>query len=93
MSQLATEPDAWWGVLYVALLGVLGTAVALTLFNRLIQQTTALFAASVTYMIPVVAIGWGVLDGEAIGTGDLAYLALILGGIFLINRRPGSPAS
>ena len=68
---------------------ILSTALAVILFNRLIKQTTALFASSVTYLIPVVAVGWGVLDGETVDTTQLAYLILILGGISLINLPRG----
>ena len=89
MSQLRTEPASWWGVLYISLLGILSTALAVILFNRLIKYTTAIFASSVTYLIPVVAVGWGVLDGETVATTQLGYLALILGGIFLINLPRG----
>ena len=85
VPQLASQPESWWGLLYVALLGILSTAVAVVLFNRLIKQTTALFATSVTYLIPVVAVGWGILDGETIDASQVGYLGLILGGIFLIN--------
>ena len=37
----------------IAILGVVGTAAALVMFNLLIQRTSAIFAASVTYLIPV----------------------------------------
>lgn len=74
------------GVLYVALLGIVGTAMAVLLFNALIKQTTALFASSVTYLIPVVAIFWGVLDGEAITLIQALFLGLILGGVYLVRE-------
>lgn len=86
VSQLATQPESWRGLFYVFLLGVLSTSLAVILFNRLIQQTTAVFATSVVYLIPVVAVGWGVADGETVDVSQLGYLVLILGGIFLINR-------
>lgn len=89
VPQLRSDPESWWGLLYISLLGILSTALALILFNRLIKHTTALFASSVTYLIPVFAVAWGVLDGETIDTGQLGYLLVILGGIFLINLPPG----
>jgi drug/metabolite transporter (DMT)-like permease len=85
VSQVGTQPESRWGVFYISLLGILSTALAVILFNRLIKDTTALFASSVTYLIPVVAIGWGVLDGEVVAAHQFGYLALILCGIFLIN--------
>lgn len=74
------------GVLYVALLGVVGTAFAVLLFNALIKQTTALFASSVTYLIPVVAIFWGLIDGESISLIQAMFLGLILGGVYLVRE-------
>ena len=87
-TQLITEPASWWGVLWIGLLALLSTSLAVVLFNWLVKHSTTLFAASVTYLIPVVAVAWGLADGETIGAGQLAYLVLILGGIFAINRRP-----
>ncbi len=51
-------------ILYVAILAILGTGVAKVMFNRLIQISTPIFSSSVTYLIPIVAIAWGILDGE-----------------------------
>jgi len=87
VTQIATHPESRWGLLYIGILGLLSTALAVILFNLLIKETTAVFASSVTYLIPVVALGWGIADGETIGRGQLGYLVLILGGIFLINAR------
>ena len=50
--------------LYTALLGVIASALALVMFNKLIQISPIIFASSVTYLIPIVAILWGLLDGE-----------------------------
>lgn len=71
----------------IAILGILGTSVALVLFNRLIQLTDAIFSSSVTYLIPVVAmiIGWA--DDEAISSFQVIGLVLILFGIYLVNKR------
>ena len=49
---------------YVVILSLFGTILAKILFNKLVQMATPVFASSVTYLMPVVAIGWGVLDGE-----------------------------
>lgn len=73
---------------YITILAVIGTASAVMLFNVLIKRTNAIFASSVTYLIPVVALGWGMLDGEKVGVIHLMAIMLILAGIFLINRKP-----
>jgi drug/metabolite transporter (DMT)-like permease len=84
---LAQDPDAWTNLGYVAILGVVGSGVAVILFNRLIQMTTALFSSSVTYAIPVVAILWGIWDGEQILWNHMLGLGIIVTGIYLVNKR------
>ena len=86
LPKLAAVPGAGTAFGYVALLATLSTAVAMVLFNRLIQQSTALFAASSTYLIPLVALGWGVLDGEAFNLWHAAGMVIILAGVYLIHR-------
>ena len=82
-----SNPASWIGVLYLSILAIVGTVAAVIMFNRLIKETTAIFASTVTYLIPIVAVGWGVLDGEAISSKDLLFMLLILTGIFLINMK------
>lgn len=71
---------------YIAILAVFGSAVASIIYNRLIHHTTTLFAASVTYLIPVVALFWGFLAGESIGLVDYAGMGLIFCGLYLVGR-------
>lgn len=85
--QLSAEGRAWEGLGYISILAVAGTAIALVFFNKLIKMTSALFAASVTYMIPIVAIAWGFLDGEVFSWSYLIWFLLILGGVFLVNIK------
>lgn len=72
---------------FLALLGILGTSVALVMFNKMIQTTSAVFAASVTYLIPIVAISWGILDGEVLMPLHYICIATILVGVFISNRK------
>jgi drug/metabolite transporter (DMT)-like permease len=76
----------WVPLACVATLSVFGTLIAWMLFYRLVQRTDALFAASVTYLIPVVAIAWGFLDGEFLNTVQLAGMVLILIGVYFTTR-------
>lgn len=78
----------WQGLGYVAILGLVGTALAMILFYKLLQQTSALFASMVTYLIPIVAVMWGVLDGERLGWSHALGGLLILLGVYLIQRKP-----
>lgn len=64
---------------YICLLGVLGTAIALIIFNKILQMTNPLFSSSVTYIIPIVAVIWGVIDGEQLYL--LHYLGMIAVGV------------
>lgn len=72
---------------YVFLLAFFGTAIALVLFNKLVALTTPVYAASVSYLIPMVALGWGLLDGEQIGVLQIVGMIAILAGVFLANRK------
>jgi len=71
---------------YIALLSIFGTAIAVILFNMLIKRVSAVFASSVTYMIPVFAIFWGFVDGESISVGQLLFISVILSGVYMVNR-------
>ena len=73
--------------MYVCLLAIFGTAISVVLFNYLIKISGALFSTSVTYLIPVVAVIWGLLDGEALGIGLLTGMFLILSGVYLISKK------
>ena len=86
VHKLAVVPGAWAAFGYIALLATMSTAVAMVLFNRLIQQSTALFASSSTYLIPIVALAWGALDGEAFNLWHFAGMVVILAGVLIIHR-------
>jgi drug/metabolite transporter (DMT)-like permease len=81
----ASRPDAATGLLATAVLGMVGTASALIIFNRIIQETSALFASSVTYVIPVFAAMWGYFDGERLSIWHLVMALIILSGVYLVN--------
>ena len=48
-------------------------------------MTSVIFAASVTYMIPIVALSWGIIDGEKFEFIYLLWILIILAGVFLVN--------
>lgn len=73
---------------YISILALFSTSLASILFFWLTQKTDALFASTVTYMIPVVAIGWGLLVGESFSLIHLLGMSLILLGIYL-SSGPG----
>jgi drug/metabolite transporter (DMT)-like permease len=65
----------------------MSTAVATVLFNKLVKITTPLYASSVTYLMPIVSVMWGVLDGEELVFFHFLGMALILGGVYLANKK------
>lgn len=73
----------------LAFLGIFGTAAAMMMMNSLIRYVPAVFASSVTYIIPVFAIMWGFIDGEKITLHHLGNMGIILIGVYLINRIKG----
>ncbi|MGB0171087.1 MAG: DMT family transporter [Flavobacteriales bacterium] len=85
-NAVAVHPEGTTAVGSVVLLACIGTAGALMLFNQLIQRTNAMFASSVTYVIPLFAMMWGWLDGEALGWQHAFYGAIILSGVRLVAK-------
>ena len=83
IEKIQASTNALW---YILILSVFGTALAKTLFNRLVQISSPIFSSSVTYLIPFVAIFWGVLDGEKLHISQIFYGGLVLLGIYLINK-------
>ncbi|HFS68014.1 MAG TPA: permease, partial [Flavobacteriia bacterium] len=65
---------------------IIGTALAMIYFNKLIKIASPIFASSVTYAIPVVALFWGLLDGEQISIWQILAGAVILFGVYLTNK-------
>jgi drug/metabolite transporter (DMT)-like permease len=83
VEKIESSTNALW---YILVLSIIGTALAKTLFNRLVQISSPIFSSSVTYLIPFVAIFWGVLDGEKLHISQVFYGSLVLLGIYLINK-------
>lgn len=78
--------EAKTSLLYLVLLAVFGTAMAKTLFNKLVKISSPIFSSSVTYLIPIVAIFWGVIDGERIYFDQFLAGGLVLLGVYLTNK-------
>jgi drug/metabolite transporter (DMT)-like permease len=71
----------------VVILSLFGTVMAKIIFNTLIQISSPVFASSVTYLMPVVALLWGLLDGEVFGLNQGLASLLIVSGIYLANKK------
>lgn len=81
------RPDAWQGLVYVTILALFSTVLASVVFFKLVQRTSAVFSSTVSYLVPVVALLWGLLDGEVIGLAQIMAFGLILVGVFLSRGR------
>jgi len=82
-----THPDFQMAIVYVTILSFFGTALAKVLFNTLVQLSTPVFASSVTYIMPIVALGWGLLDGEGFSLIQAIGSFIILIGVYLSHKR------
>lgn len=80
--------EQWHGLGYVTILAMMGTAMAMILFYKLIQKTTVVFASSVTYLMPVIAVMWGILAGEKFNFWFVIGGGLIFIGVYLIREKP-----
>ncbi|QTD36654.1 DMT family transporter [Polaribacter batillariae] len=72
---------------YLAILSIVGTGVAKTIYNKLVHISDPVFSSSVTYLIPLVAIFWGVLDGEKLSPLQIFAGVIILLGVYLVNKK------
>lgn len=80
------NPNFNQSILYVTILSFFGTALAKVLFNKLIQISSPVFASSVTYVMPIVALTWGLLDDEGFSALQGLATIIILVGVYLSHR-------
>jgi drug/metabolite transporter (DMT)-like permease len=82
-----SHPASFKALIYIGILAIIGTSIAIILFNMLIKTTTTVFATSVTYLIPIVAIFWGLFDGETINFYQIVSAAIALLGIYFTSKK------
>jgi drug/metabolite transporter (DMT)-like permease len=86
-STKVNLPVTQHAMLFVMILGVVGTGVANVIFYKLIQISSPVFASSVTYLIPIVACLWGMLDNEMLTPLQFFGAFIILVGVYLANKK------
>lgn len=74
-------------ILFIMILGVLGTGIANILFFKLIQMSSPVFATSVTYLIPIVAFFWGLLDNEMLTSVQFFGAFIVMIGVYLSAKK------
>lgn len=82
---LSTDTTLHTSIGYIAILAIFGTAAAKVMFNKLVQISNAVFASSVTYLMPVISVLWGILDGEIFTTLQFVATATIILGVYVGN--------
>ena len=87
VEQVATDSSSHFALAAILVLGVIGTAMALVIFNTVVKMTDTTFTSSVTYLIPIVALILGVIDGEPFLIEHAIGMAAILTGVFIANKR------
>ncbi len=85
--RVQLETGSLDALFYVILLAMFGTALSLILFNKLVQISNIVYASSVTYLIPIVALFWGIVDGEQLNIIHFIGMSMILIGVYLANRK------
>lgn len=91
-AWVTNADQAWQSLGYLAILGIVGSALSMVIFNSLVKYTTALVASTNTFVIPVVAVMWGLLDNEGLTWNMFAGLGFSFLGIYLVmirKERPG----
>jgi drug/metabolite transporter (DMT)-like permease len=86
-DKFSVNPDAWKAFGFIVLLGLMSTAVAMLIFNKLVKMSSPMFVSSATYILPIVGVMWGLLDGEKLQSGHFIGMAAILIGVYLANRK------
>ena len=87
-EETFTHPKFNESIFYVVFLSLFGTAIAKVLFNRLVQISTPIFASSVTYIMPIIALLWGLGDGESFSLTQGIATCVILFGVYIANTKP-----
>lgn len=85
VAHATQHPQGMVSLGYVSILAIVGSALSVVVYNTLIKLSGTLFAASCTYLIPIVAIGWGLVDGETVNLIQFLAIGVIIGGVWLIN--------
>jgi len=87
LEIMQSHPKALTSLVSIAILAIMSSAIAVIAFNNLIKMTGPLFATSCTYIIPIIAIIWGISDKEIIAMHHIIGFIIILSGVYLVNKR------
>ncbi len=86
-KNFQADESHFMGLGFVALLSIFGTGLAMMLNYRLLNIAGPLFASTVTLLMPIVAIMWGVLDGEILTLGQIIGGIIIVSGLLFLRAK------
>ncbi len=72
---------------YLVFLTVISTTLVMFLFFKLVQDTSAVFVSTISLLLPVVAVIWGILDKEKFTVWYAIGGLLILLSVYLIREK------
>ncbi|WP_336964647.1 DMT family transporter [Chryseobacterium contaminans] len=87
-SEFNFSKDNMLGLMFVSLLSIFGTGLAMTMNYRLLKVSSPLFASTVTLIMPIVAIIWGIIDGEKLTVLQFIGAGIIIGGLIFLRSNP-----
>ncbi|MGG7439829.1 DMT family transporter [Chryseobacterium arthrosphaerae] len=87
-SEFNFSKDNMLGLLFVSLLSIFGTGLAMMMNYRLLKVSPPLFASTVTLVMPIVAIIWGIIDGEKLTYLQFIGAGIIIGGLIFLRANP-----
>jgi len=87
-STFSLDENHLTGLMFVSLLSVFGTGLAMMMNYRLLKVSSPLFASTVTLLMPIVAIIWGVLDGEKLSVMQFVGAGIIIAGLIFLRAKP-----
>ncbi|WP_300564912.1 DMT family transporter [Flavobacterium sp.] len=85
--SVVQKPETLHSIWFIVILGIIGTGIANLIYYKLIQISSPLFASSVTYVIPIVAFAWGLLDGEMLTPFQFLGAFVILTGVYMASKK------
>ena len=86
-QELLSSQEVQLSLGYIVILALFGTAMAKVMFNKLVQISNPVFASSVTYLMPIISVMWGVLDGEKFTIMQFFASLVIIIGVYLVNKK------
>lgn len=87
-SEFSFSKNNMLGLMFVSLLSIFGTGLAMTMNYRLLKVSTPLFASTVTLIMPIVAIIWGLIDGEKLTIMQFIGAGIIIAGLIFLRSNP-----